>query len=124
MAYMCRSIVSRVTSELTDPEKSVHSKFNTEWWIMNVFKFHLIILCYGLVRTMTAPWMWKLYFWPCCFILLISIVIICGIVFFIAPLIPVFMAAMAMPPYLDADNAVALGRALKSKNPLGSEAQG
>jgi hypothetical protein len=74
---------------------STHHK---EEGVSLLLQFSLFFLCYGFVRMASAPWLWHIYFYN---VLILSCVFL-GVMFFfamyLAPLIPVFYAAMSIPP--------------------------
>jgi len=85
-------------------EKSIHETLNTEGIILHGLEFSLFFVCYGVARMICQPWMWELHFWPV--LILSGVAVVASILFYVlvAPGIPSFIAAMAMPPYVSPDD--------------------
>lgn len=67
--------------------------------------YTIFFLCYGASRTICQPWMWELHFWPVFRVACATALIVFFFLFKIAPVIPVFAASIALPPYAD-ENSV------------------
>lgn len=69
-----------------------------------MLQYTLFFLCYGVARSICQPWMWKLHFWLVLGISAASIGLTVIFICYISPLMTVFAASMAMPPYIDPNN--------------------
>lgn len=78
-------------------------------WAMG---FSLFFLCYGAARTFCQSWLWKLYFNTLLCLSFTTIVICAVFVIWLAPLIPSFMASMALPPYIESTHVKGMKEAL------------
>jgi len=103
--------ISGVNKKLHDPDHyqelhpdSVHNKYNTEKIVAISCFYNVFILCYGIARVVCQPWMWELHFWVVLNLAIAAVVMAIIFCIFIAPLFPVFLVAMALPPYLDPEN--------------------
>lgn len=101
MAYLTSTIKNR--DEKKDSAGAV-SRMSTEIFILGLLQFSLFFVCYGVARMICQSWMWELHFWPVLVLTIVALVSALLFVWFIAPAIPSFCAAMAMPPYVDRDN--------------------
>lgn len=84
--------------------QSIHQKLPTEAIVAVAVSYVMFFLCYGAARIVCQKWMWQLYFWPVVILTFTIIVVGLVFVFLVAPIIPIFAAAMAMPPYIDPSN--------------------
>jgi len=103
--------ISGINNKLYEPENfeelhpnSIHNKYNTEKLVAISCFYNVFILCYGIARVVCQPWMWELHFWVVLNLAIFAIVLAIIFCLFIAPLFPVFLVAMALPPYLDPEN--------------------
>jgi hypothetical protein len=82
----------------------LHKRMNTEFYILKSLQFVMFFQLYGVARMIGQPWMWELHFWPVLGLTVFALV--WGILFimFVAPVIPSFVAVMAVPPYVNKDN--------------------
>merc|ERR1719498_150870 len=99
---------------------SVHTKHHTEAYVLRAMKFALFFQCYGVARMVLQGWMWELHFWPVLFITLSAIVLAICFIIFVAPAIPNFCTAMAMPPYINRVNLrimLFIAKAEEKRNP-------
>jgi len=85
-------------------KKSIHEDYNTESIALCLLQFAMFVVCYGVARMICQPWMWELHFWPVFSLTLLALFSAFLFVWLVCPAIPRFCAAMAMPPYVDADN--------------------
>lgn len=85
-------------------KKSIHEDYNTESIALCLLQFAMFVVCYGVARMICQPWMWELHFWPVFSLTLLALFSAFLFVWLVSPAIPRFCAAMAMPPYVDADN--------------------
>jgi len=83
---------------------SVLEKYNTENIVLGLLQFSLFFVCYGVARMICQPWMWELHFWPVFVLTIVAILGACLFVTLVAPSIPSFLCAMAMPPYVSPRN--------------------
>merc|ERR1719316_2406725 len=93
-----------------------------EWVMVFVLHYILFFLCYGAARFLCQKWMWQLHFWPVFMLLCLIVLLSAVFVFLIAPMIPLFAAAMAMPPYVDPSNAEMIHEVLKDHVDVGKKA--
>jgi len=70
-----------------------------------VVTYVLFFLCYGAARIVCQKWMWQLYFFPVLSLTLMTVLAAMVFVFVVAPIIPIFAAALSLPPYIDPANA-------------------
>merc|ERR1719491_1625634 len=111
MAYFTKSIVNKC-AEQSDEElesagtKTVHEKLSTEGIALGLLQFTLFFLCYGVARMICQPWMWELHFWAVFSLTIVAILSAAIFVLVVAPGIPSFICAMALPPYVDPYNMV------------------
>jgi len=107
MAYFTKGIVNKCT-EQSDKEtvhkKTVHENESTEEVALGLLQFALFFLCYGVARMICQPWMWELHFWPVFTLTIVAILSAAIFVLVVAPGIPSFICAMALPPYVDPYN--------------------
>jgi len=99
-----RPALKRKGSVLEQASQNIHEKIPTEYIVGVVVSYVLFFLCYGAARIVCQKWMWQLYFWPVLGLTVTTILVAMIFVFLVAPIIPVFAAAMAMPPYIDPSN--------------------
>jgi len=100
--------IKRAPSMLLDESpksKSIHQQFATEYIVAVVVTYVLFFLCYGAARIVCQKWMWQLYFWPVLTLTLMTVLAAMVFVFVVAPIIPIFAAALSLPPYIDPANA-------------------
>merc|ERR1719263_2443852 len=88
----------------TPRSASVHERYNTESIVLGLLQFSLFFVCYGVARMICQPWMWELHFWPVLVLTIVAMLGACLFVILVAPSIPSFLCAMAMPPYVDHHN--------------------
>lgn len=84
--------------------ESPHTKYHTEAVVLRAMKFALFFQCYGIARMVLQGWMWQLHFWPVLCLTITAFVLAVCFVVFVAPAIPNFCLAMAMPPYINPVN--------------------
>jgi len=82
----------------------IHRALPTELLICTMLHYCLFFLCYFAARMVCQPWMWELHFWPVCILTCCVLCIAICFYFLIAPVIPIFAACTALPPYVDDDN--------------------
>lgn len=82
----------------------VGTRFNTESAVLLLMHYVLFFLCYGAARMICQPWMWEMHFWPVCCLTIFTIIASVVFVLVIAPMIPMFAFAMALPPNVNVDN--------------------
>jgi len=105
MAYSINHIKSQASSKVAQPTgKERVSKVSTELVVLGLLQFSLFFVCYGVARMICQTWMWELHFWPVLVLSICALISAFLFVWFIAPAIPSFCAAMAMPPYVDSGN--------------------
>lgn len=131
MAFLVRSVAGTVVQEgekdvAEGPPKrekgsSIHERYNTEFLVSLLVQYALFFLCYGFARTIFSPWMWQLYFWSTLVLTVVMLLFVIGFAYVMAPLVPVFMAAMACPPYVDPGNAKHIVDVLKDPNVMPTE---
>jgi len=105
MAYSIRHIREKAATkgaQSTGDEKV--SKISSELVVLGLLQFSLFFVCYGVARMICQSWMWELHFWPVLVLTVTALISAFLFVWFIAPAIPAFCAAMAMPPYVDSEN--------------------
>jgi hypothetical protein len=120
MAYSIRHIREKAAAKgahSTGDEKV--SKISSELVVLGLLQFSLFFVCYGVARMICQSWMWELHFWPVLALTVTALISAFLFVWFIAPAIPSFCAAMAMPPYVDSDNLKCMLHVVK--NPGSSE---
>merc|ERR1740117_1363285 len=105
MALLTKSLIKQFLEEpdgkpKVDEKKSIHETLPTEAIVLTGLEFSLFFVCYGVARMICQPWMWELHFWPV--LILTGVAIVASIAFYllVAPGIPSFIAAMALPPYM------------------------
>jgi hypothetical protein len=107
MIWVCNSIEEQLEHEeekdLTLKE-TIHNRISTEVVFLGILQFCLFFTCYGVARMTCQPWMWELHFWPVLSLTLVALLSVCLFVGVVAPVIPNFVIAMAMPPYVDQVN--------------------
>lgn len=89
------------TERLQHKEKSIHEMYNTESLALSALQFVMFVVCYGVARMICQPWMWELHFWPVLSLTIVALLCAFLFVWLVAPAIPSFCAAMAVPPYVD-----------------------
>lgn len=62
-------------------------------------QYNLFFLCFGFSRIICFWWLWDLYFQAMVFLSGLSVVLMAVYIFIIAPILPMFTAAIALPPY-------------------------
>lgn len=120
VVWFVRGISGALAQDLLTPResamktapRSIHTEFSTEKIIATSCFYNLFILCYGISRVVCQPWMWELHFWVAANILAWTVIMVIVFCVFIAPLFPVFLAVLSLPPYIDDDNAVVLKEVL------------
>lgn len=80
-----------------------------------MIKCSLFFLCYGFVRMVTAPWLWHIYFWNVLILTFAFAALMMIFVFFFAPLVPSFHAAMSIPPNVTENDVAVIVKAMKHK---------
>jgi len=85
-------------------EPTFHEKYSTEQIILGLLEFSLFFVCYGVARMICQPWMWELHFWPVFILSIVAVLSSIVFVVWVAPVIPSFLCAMALPPYVDSEN--------------------
>lgn len=113
--------ISGINKKLHDPDNvqklpadSIHNRYNTEKIVAMSCFYNVFILCYGIARVVCQPWMWELHFWVVLNLTIVAIVLAIVFCVFIAPLFPVFLVAMALPPYLDPENIAMMKTVVKN----------
>jgi len=94
----------KTPSEISGTPRTIHQKVATEKIMAMILSYVLFFLCYGTARFICQKWMWVLHFYP---VLIMTVLSVLMAVFFagiVAPMIPIFAATMAMPPYIDPSN--------------------
>mmetsp|Transcript_68426 Transcript_68426/g.164282 ORF Transcript_68426/g.164282 Transcript_68426/m.164282 type:complete len:952 (-) Transcript_68426:144-2999(-) len=76
-----------------------------EHWMVWLIQYSGFFLGYGASRMICQEWMWKLHFWPVVGVCFVLFFLALAYVLLIAPMVPTFAAAMALPPFVDASNA-------------------
>jgi hypothetical protein len=108
MAWFCHRLEVHIGDykELKDlpKEKSIHNYLPTEVIFLGVLQFCLFFTCYGVARMICQTWMWELHFWPVLCLTIVAAVSAVLFVCLVAPTIPQFVAAMALPPYVGERN--------------------
>lgn len=66
----------------------------------------------------TAPWLWHIYFYNVLILTGIFVLVMIGFIFFLAPLIPVFYAAMSIPPNISESDVEVIEKAMKHQRDL------
>jgi len=100
-------VVRKVLAQIYDDDYAAFEKverLDTEYWILIVLQFSLFFLCYGIARFLFAPWMWTYYFYTtiiCIFAFILFVAFFCV---YLVPMIVLFLAAMALPPYTNDTN--------------------
>eukprot|EP00927_Polykrikos_kofoidii_P052995 TRINITY_DN4708_c0_g1_i5.p1 TRINITY_DN4708_c0_g1~~TRINITY_DN4708_c0_g1_i5.p1 ORF type:complete len:859 (-),score=193.16 TRINITY_DN4708_c0_g1_i5:148-2724(-) len=94
--------------------------FNTEVWVIFGVHYSLFFLCYGAARMICQPWMWELHFWPVLGLTIFTALISLAFWKLLAPMLPTFAVALAMPPYMDPVN-IALMVEATGLNKMGSQ---
>merc|ERR1719262_1246278 len=88
----------------TSRKKTIHNTFPTETIVLGLLQFSLFFVCYGVARMICQTWMWELHFWPVLTLTVVAFICAALFILLIAPAIPSFCAAIAMPPYVDKNN--------------------
>lgn len=88
---------------------------NTEGIVIFMLHYVLFFLCYGASRMICQPWMWELHFWPVLCLTIFTVISTLVFCFLIAPLIPTFAAAQALPPYVDESNMILILEVMESE---------
>jgi len=108
MAWYCESLERSMGDYKSfadlPTEKTFHNDFPTEVIFLGLLQFCLFFTCYGVARMICQPWMWELHFWPVLCLTGVAVVSAALFVWLVAPTIPIFVAAMALPPYVDEQN--------------------
>jgi hypothetical protein len=105
-----------LTSSIKSPKTSGKERIRTtsmEVVVLALLQFSLFFVCYGVARMMCQSWMWELHFWPVLALTVCACVSAFLFIWFIAPAIPIFCAAMAMPPYVDSGNVQCMINVMK-----------
>jgi hypothetical protein len=110
MAYLTSSIKSPKPSG-KEPQRI--RKMSMEIVVLCLLQFSLFFVCYGVARMMCQSWMWELHFWPVLALTVLASISAVLFMWFIAPAIPIFCAAMAMPPYVDSGNVQCMRNVIK-----------
>merc|ERR1719265_475396 len=100
---------------VTESADSMHTKYHTEAVVLRAMKFALFFQCYGVARMALQGWMWTLHFWPVLCLTIVALVLAVCFVIFVAPAIPNFCLAMAMPPYINHVNLKIMLHTLQKK---------
>lgn len=82
-------------------------------WISLLLQFTLFFLCYGFVRMVTAPWLWKIYFYNVLALTCIFAISMLAFIMYLAPLIPAFYAAMSIPPHISESDVDTIVKSLQ-----------
>eukprot|EP00927_Polykrikos_kofoidii_P007612 TRINITY_DN13139_c0_g1_i1.p1 TRINITY_DN13139_c0_g1~~TRINITY_DN13139_c0_g1_i1.p1 ORF type:complete len:848 (-),score=164.11 TRINITY_DN13139_c0_g1_i1:204-2747(-) len=91
-------------SEAEPVEAPCCGDFNIEAGVIFAVHYTLFFLCYGAARMICQPWMWELHFWPVLGLTIFTALFSVAFCVFVAPMLPCFAVAMAMPPYMDPVN--------------------
>jgi len=95
-------------------EFSVHRQFSTEEGVIICLHVLLFFVCYLAARFICMPWMWRLHFWLVLGLTCVVVLLGTAFVLFIAPLIPDFCVALAMPPYVDPTDVATMMEAIEA----------
>uniref|UniRef100_A0A7S1AM73 Uncharacterized protein n=1 Tax=Noctiluca scintillans TaxID=2966 RepID=A0A7S1AM73_NOCSC len=76
-----------------------------EWAMGFVLNYVVFFICWCAARFLCQPWMWTLHFWPVLGLSLLLIAFCATFHLLFAETIPSFAAVMAMPPFMDNENA-------------------
>lgn len=112
MGYVTKQLTRNIEEygESNDKEiklqikKSIHERWPTELIVMSILEFSLFFVCYGTARMICQPWMWELHFWPVLILSIVAVLSAALFVLIVAPGIPSFLCATALPPYVDDTN--------------------
>jgi len=122
-------VVARLSNGLTEAKQSresqrivsdgFHNRYSSEKMLALTCFYNLFILCYGISRVVCQPWMWELHFWVVTYLTIASMIMVIFFCLVVAPLFPLFMAVMALPPHIDPCNIEVLKRCV-AKTEVGS----
>jgi hypothetical protein len=108
MVWFCHRIEAHIggfqTVKDLPSEDSIHNRYPTEVIFLGILQFCLFFTCYGVARMICQTWMWELHFWPVLCLTIAAAVSAALFVWLVAPTIPAFVIALALPPYIDASN--------------------
>jgi len=91
-------------------QEGFHNRYSSEKIMALTCFYNLFILCYGISRVVCQPWMWELHFWVVTYLTIATLIMVIFFCLVVAPLFPVFMATMALPPYVDPANIEVMKR--------------
>jgi len=114
--YFVVMSTSRHMTEWVDgeeDEKELKSAAAHNHWISLLLQYTLFFLCYGFVRMVTAPWLWHIYFYNVLMLTCIFAAVLLAFAAYLAPLIPVFYAAMSIPPNISETDLDVIVHAMK-----------
>jgi len=97
------SWVTKQISEACELSQTSGLSSRIETFVSLLVHYTLFFLCYGAIRMTCQRWMWQLHFWPVLTLTLVIVLLVVLFVIFIAPMFPSFAAAMALPPFIDAE---------------------
>jgi len=119
MYFAVMSTTRRMT-EWVDAEEDEHELKSVgahNHWISLLLQYALFFLCYGFVRMVTAPWLWHIYFYNVLILTCIFAAVLLAFAAYLAPLIPVFYAAMSIPPNISETDLDIIVDAMKKTKP-------
>jgi len=101
MAYAVSWVTAQV-AKTTEIAQTGGLSSRTETFVSLLVHYTFFFLCYGAVRMTCQHWMWQLHFWPVLTLTLLTLLLVVLFAILIAPMFPSFAAAMALPPFIDA----------------------
>jgi len=104
IGYFIWSMKDVSRAKFTSKNDSIHNRFNTEGIILHMLFYNVFMICYGLARVFFQPFMWELHFEMCCWLLVFTVTMVLVFCCFVAPLLPIFVVIMSLPPFLDFEN--------------------
>jgi hypothetical protein len=107
MSWLTRSVKKHQEMDMQNErrqEKTLQNQLPTELIVLTSMQFSLFFMCYGAARMICQPWMWELHFWPVLCLTIVAVLSAALFIVIVTPAIPAFVAAMALPPYVDAEN--------------------
>jgi len=119
MYFAVMSTTRRMTECVDDAEEDeqeLQSGGAHNHWISLLLQYTLFFLCYGFVRMVTAPWLWHIYFYNVLILTCIFAAVLLAFAAYLAPLIPVFYAAMSIPPNISETDLDIIVHAMKKKD--------
>lgn len=115
------SFIDAEDGEAAAENQPWYDRLPHEAWVIWTLRYNLFFLCYGVARMIGSSWMWELHFWPVLGCSVFALLCALVFVFVMAPIIPTFAVALALPPYIDPTNIELMKEAMGSENVTAEE---